>query len=134
MKAELTRSYDLSALHILQRPGLSLEENLALFGPCARLHGHDYRVAVTIGGAIDERTGEVADREILDRVVDSVLIQPFAGSLLNDHFELPTGEVLARDFYRLLAPELPGLVRVAVVETAKNRFRYPSRAVTDPRG
>ena len=39
---------------------------------------------------------------------------------------ITTGESLARAFWRLLVPALPSgaLARVAVVETAKNRFEY----------
>jgi 6-pyruvoyl-tetrahydropterin synthase len=40
---------------------------------------------------------------------------------------ITTGENLARVFWRLLEPELPALCRVAVVETAKNRFEYSER-------
>jgi len=39
---------------------------------------------------------------------------------------ITTGESLARAFWRILVPALPAesLRRVAVVETAKNRFEY----------
>ena len=127
-RARLTRVYPISALHVLQQPGLSLEENLELFGACARPHGHNYQVQVTVAGPIDTQTGEVADREVLDATVRTVLIEPYDGSHLNEHFASTTGEALARDFFELLQPRLPDLdlVRVTLVETAKNRFAYPA--------
>lgn len=125
--AQLTRCYPLSALHVLALPGLTLDDNLAIFGPCARRHGHDYQVQVTVAGEINAETGRLVEREALDRVVNRVLILPFDGSHLNDHFANTTGEALARAFYDLLAPALEGveLVRITLVETAKNTFIYP---------
>ena len=37
---------------------------------------------------------------------------------------ITTGESLARAFWELLAPSVPALARVAVTETANNRFEY----------
>ena len=123
---QLTRSYTLSALHVLGRSDVSVDENLAIFGPCARPHGHDYRVQVTVSGTVDGITGRVVERDQLDAAVERALIGPFDGSHLNDHFANTAGEALVRDFFELLVPELEGvtLVRVTLVETAKNRFVY----------
>jgi len=42
---------------------------------CERLHGHNYRVAVTVYGAVDPATGFVVDFAVLKRVVRG-LIEP----------------------------------------------------------
>ncbi len=130
MTVELTRVYHFSAAHQLANPTLSSEENAALYGACAGLHGHNYYLEVTVGGTPDRVTGMVLDLAQLDEVVQRRLLDQV------DHHSLEaapalagvitTGESLARAFWRPLAAALPTgvLRRVTVVETAKNRFEY----------
>ena len=125
----LTRRYHFSAGHRLESPHLTAAENAAVYGACLRAHGHNYYVEVTVEGTPDPATGMAADVAALDEIVDRELISRV------DHRELETavpelsgvittGESLARAFWGLLAPRLPALARVAVIETAKNRFEY----------
>jgi 6-pyruvoyltetrahydropterin/6-carboxytetrahydropterin synthase len=127
---EMTRVYHFSAGHRLESPSLTPEANARLYGPCARGHGHNYYLEVTVRGAPDPVTGmlfdlgrldEVVQREILDHVDHRTLetVPRLAGVI-------STGEGLAHAFWRLLTTALPArvLARVTVVETAKNRFEY----------
>jgi 6-pyruvoyltetrahydropterin/6-carboxytetrahydropterin synthase len=52
-----------SAAHFLTLPG----------HVCERLHGHNYRVAVTVDGPVDAVTGFVVDFAVLKRVVQAVI-------------------------------------------------------------
>ena len=52
-----------SAAHFLTLPG----------HVCERLHGHNYRVAVTVEGPVDPATGFVIDFAVLKRVVQAVI-------------------------------------------------------------
>ena len=52
-----------SAAHFLTLPG----------HVCERLHGHNYRVAVTVDGPVDPATGFVVDFAVLKRVVQGVI-------------------------------------------------------------
>jgi 6-pyruvoyltetrahydropterin/6-carboxytetrahydropterin synthase len=131
---EITRVYHFSAAHRLESPRLTSDENAALYGPCARPHGHNYYVEVTLAGVPDPVTGMAIDLGEVDATV--------AGNLLQhvDHHSLETvpalagvittGEGLARAFWDVLVPALPPgtLTRVRVVETAKNRFEYRGEA------
>ena len=131
---EITRIYHFSAAHRLESPRLTSALNAELYGPCARVHGHNYYVEVTLAGVPDEVTGMAVDLGRVDATV--------AGSLLQhvDHHTLEsvpalagvitTGEGLARAFWDVLAPVLvpATLRRVRVVETAKNRFEYRGEA------
>ena len=131
---EITRVYHFSAAHRLESPTLTSDENLALYGACARRHGHNYYVAVTLAGVPDPLTGMAVDLGEIDTTVRSSLLEHV------DHHELEgapvlagvitTGEGLARAFWDVLAPVLPAgtLRRVRVVETAKNRFEYRGEA------
>jgi 6-pyruvoyltetrahydropterin/6-carboxytetrahydropterin synthase len=127
---ELTRVYHFSAAHQLANPALSSEENAALYGACAGVHGHNYYLEVTVGGTPDRVTGMVFDLAQLDDVVQHRLLDQVDHRSLEAAPALAgvitTGESLARAFWRPLAAALPTgvLRRVTVVETAKNRFEY----------
>jgi len=126
----LTRVYHFSAAHCLANPALTAEDNAALYGPCARPHGHNYYLEVTVAGVPDPDTGMAVDLEALDRTVTRSLLDQVDHHRLEDAPALAgvitTGEGLARAFWRALAGPLPAgrLRRVAVQETAKNRFEY----------
>ena len=127
---ELTRVYHFSAAHCLANPRLSPADNALLYGPCARAHGHNYYLEVTVGGVPDPDTGFAVDVDLVDRTVSQSILEHV------DHHQLEhapplagvitTGEGLARAFWRTLVAVLPDrqLRRVAVQETAKNRFEY----------
>jgi 6-pyruvoyltetrahydropterin/6-carboxytetrahydropterin synthase len=127
---ELTRVYHFSAAHRLESPTLSVEENARRYGPCFRPHGHNYYLEVTMRGEPDPVTGMVIDIGRVDDVVSATVLDHVDHRTLEEVPQLrgviTTGESLARAFWDVLAPALrPGaLARVAVVETAKNRFEY----------
>jgi len=122
----LTRRYMISAMHVLSSPSLSAEENRSLYGKCCNIHGHDYRIEVTVVGVIDPMSGLSCDRDRLDKLVEKVLIEPFHKSNLNKHFKNTTGEALARAFFELLQLRLKPLkiARVRVQETPRNFFTW----------
>jgi 6-pyruvoyltetrahydropterin/6-carboxytetrahydropterin synthase len=128
-RVELTRVYHFSAAHRLESPALDAEANARLYGQCSRAHGHNYYVEVTMSGLPDPVTGMAVDLARVDAIVEG------AGLAHVDHRALEeapclrgvttTGEGLAKAFWDVLAPALPGtLVRIGVTETAKNRFAY----------
>ena len=128
MTVELTRVYHFSAAHRLQNPALPPDANAALYGPCAREHGHNSYLEVTVQGVPHARTGFAFDLGVLDAVVQREVL----GHVDHESLErvpalegvITTGEGLARAFWQRLRPALPAgsLVGVTVVETAKNRF------------
>jgi 6-pyruvoyltetrahydropterin/6-carboxytetrahydropterin synthase len=125
LHSRLTRTYVLPALHTLTGSGFSAQENLQVFGPCSRLHGHDYRIEVSVTGPVDQKSGMMIQRDEMDRIVESNLIEPLKGRNLSDHFSHTTGEALAIEFYALLESHFPAparLERLTVHETPKNSF------------
>lgn len=131
---EVTRVYHFSAAHQLVNPALSAAENAALYGPCARVHGHNYYVEVTVAGIPDPRTGMAVDLAALDDAVHGAVIEAVDHQTLEAVPALAgvitTGEGLARVFWARLGPRLSAgaLRRVTVQETAKNRFEYRGEA------
>jgi 6-pyruvoyltetrahydropterin/6-carboxytetrahydropterin synthase len=126
----LTRAYHFSAGHQLVNPALSSEANAALYGACHRPHGHNYYLEVSVAGTPDPLTGMAVDLAALDAQVARSLLDQVDHHTLEEAPALAgvitTGESLARAFWRVLEPLVPPghLRRVAVVETAKNRFEY----------
>ena len=92
---------------------------------CARLHGHSFRVRVTVTGPLDSHLGWVMDfadlkhafRPIHD-AVDHRYLNEVAG------LENPTSEVLARWIWQRLHPTLPQLSAVEVRETCTTGCVY----------
>ena len=91
-----------AAAHRLARPELSMAENEAIYGKCARPngHGHNYLLDVTVRGSIDARTGMVCDLAALQQLVADLVVEPFDHTFLNKdvaHFAscVPTAENIA---------------------------------------
>jgi 6-pyruvoyltetrahydropterin/6-carboxytetrahydropterin synthase len=132
MTITVTRVYHFSAGHRLESPHFTPEENARLYGACHRAHGHNYYVEVTVRGTPHRVTGMAADLGAVDDAVRRVLLDRMDHQHLDDTVPelagvITTGENLACAFWGLLAPVVPALCRVAVVETAKNRFEYSGR-------
>lgn len=133
----LTRRYRFSASHRLDAPGLSADENRALYGKCNNPHGHghDYALEVSVSGPVDAESGRVADVEALDALVREQVIGPFDHHDLNTEVPafaalVPTTENLALEIRSRLAGRWsqlfpgrgPALDRIRIQETKRNRF------------
>ena len=92
---------------------------------CARLHGHSFRVRVTVSGPVGETSGWVMDFADLKEAVQPT-IDALDHRLLNDveGLENPTSEVLARWIWERLETDLPGLAAVEVRETCTSGCTY----------
>ena len=114
MKAYLTRRYMFSASHRLHSERLTEEENRETYGKCNNPygHGHNYIIEVTVGGAVDERTGMVCDLVELDECVRSHVLERYDHQNLNvlEEFaaEVPTTENLCISIYEIVKREFRG--------------------------
>jgi 6-pyruvoyltetrahydropterin/6-carboxytetrahydropterin synthase len=129
----VTRRVSFNAAHRLHNPGLSEEENRALFGKCnnPNWHGHNYKLDVSVCGPIDERTGYVIDLKVLRDRVEEHLIEKMDHKNLNVDVEFlrgvnPTAENIVVACWRVLEPVVePGrLVRLRLWETDNNYVEY----------
>ena len=132
MKAYFTRAYTISASHRLHSGALSAEENRTTFGKCNNPHGHghNYRIEVTVGGAIDPATGMVINMATLDAIVHEQVVSRFDHMNLNlDPLfanQVSTTENLSIAIFNLLQPALqPAILeKVRIEETENNFFEY----------
>jgi 6-pyruvoyltetrahydropterin/6-carboxytetrahydropterin synthase len=123
----LVRDYAFEAAHFLPRVPESHK--------CRRMHGHSYKVRVTLVGPIDPELGWLVDFSALDEIVDPI-VREIDHRVLNEIAGLdnPTSELLAVWLWRRVSAAMPHLVEIEVAETADSRcaFRGPTSAVGHP--
>ena len=117
MHVRLTRDFTFEAAHLLPKAPEGHK--------CRRLHGHSFRVEVTVEGEVDPATGWLLDYGEIKR-----LIEPLRAQL--DHYYLnevkglenATSENLAIYIWNALRPTIPQLSAVTVWETADGKCTY----------
>lgn len=117
---EIFKQFKFEAAHFL--PGVPEGHK------CRRMHGHSYRVKVTVRGTPDPVTGMVLDFAELTRVCGPV-IDSLDHRVLNEipGLENPTAENLAVWLWGRFHGTVPGLVRIEVLETANSGVIYEGR-------
>lgn len=101
---ELTREFTFDAAHFLTK----------YHGKCEHLHGHTYRLWVTIAGEIQDN-GMLLDHGFLKKIVKERVIDRFDHRCLNDFFENPTAELIAKDIWDTLV-DLPELLKAEAAD------------------
>lgn len=113
---EISKEFTFSAGHHLK----GLEEG----HPCARPHGHNYRVRVTLRAEAVDRVGFVRDYgelSLLKKYLDS----HFDHRILNTQISFnPTAELLAVHLYTYCKQFWPETYKVEVSETDKTWAAY----------
>lgn len=117
MRVRLVKEYRFEAAHRLPHvpPGHK----------CERLHGHSFKIELSVEGEADPTSGWFIDYAVLDDAWQPCF------ELLDHHYlnevsglENPTSEVLSHWLWSRLRPALPSLTRVTVFETCDARCEY----------
>ncbi|MDO8519804.1 MAG: 6-carboxytetrahydropterin synthase [Deltaproteobacteria bacterium] len=128
----LTTSYDICAAHKLWNKAWDETKNRAAFGHCADLHGHQYKLEVTLTGEISPDTGMLLNGHEIDRIIRDKILTRMDHKYLNDDIPFfkehqPTAEWIAVWVFE----ELKGafqvncrLVRIRVYETPSLYAEY----------
>ncbi len=82
--------------------------------PCEELHGHTYKLIVTVEGPVKE-DGMVIDFTEIKRIVNKEIMPSLDHKSLNDVFDNPTTEIVAQWIFDKLKP-LMNVVSVRVWE------------------
>jgi len=95
---------------------------------CGRMHGHSFKVEISVDGKMDPETGWVYDHARISRAMDPIMEQ-LDHAYLNDieGLENPTIEVMAHWLWEKLEPQLPGLAEIVIHETPSARCTYRGR-------
>ncbi|MCL2011710.1 MAG: 6-carboxytetrahydropterin synthase QueD [Cystobacterineae bacterium] len=99
-------------LHFSSAHHLPLHE-----GACRRLHGHNYRLRVTLGGMPEGGSGMLMDFETLKKKVWDTCLVEVDHRNLNDIFENPTAENMLLWLWKRLEPEFKNLKELVLWET-----------------
>jgi 6-pyruvoyltetrahydropterin/6-carboxytetrahydropterin synthase len=120
VRVKLTRDFTFEAAHLLPKAPEGHK--------CRRLHGHSFRVEITVEGEVAPETGWFLDYGVIAAAVD-----PIRAKL--DHYYLnevpglenPTSENLARWIWEQVRPSLPSLTKITVHETCESRCEYEGK-------
>lgn len=131
----LTRRFVFSASHRLVSDRLDAAGNAAAFGACQRIHGHNFRLEVTVTGEPDPTTGFFCNVLELERTVRELVVAPCDHQLLNEvplfAGLVPTMEMAAQVFWKTLQPELAArgmrLCALCFAETDEHWVRIEDR-------
>jgi len=117
VKAEITREFTFEAAHHLPPVGPDHK--------CFRLHGHLFKVEVSVAGEIDPEMGWVMDFGQLAHIGGKVMSE-LDHRVLNDidGLDVPTSENIARYLFEKIGTQVDGLVAVTVHESPYSRCEY----------
>lgn len=101
-------------------------------GACHNLHGHSYKLEVTVGGDVKSDTnnpkcGMIIDFKDLKKIVKDVAVDKYDHSYLNDFFENPTAEIMVNRIAIDIMKKLPDgvyLVSCKLWETTTSYAEY----------
>lgn len=93
-------------------------------GPCARVHGHNYRFLVGVEGEVDPKSGMIADFGDIKAAVQEHVLTRVDHRDLNDVLANPTAENIARWIWETLDGRLPGLREVRLFEIPDSCVTY----------
>ena len=118
---ELTVDSNFSAAHLIE----------GYKGDCARMHGHTWKVSLTVGAETMDDIGICIDFKDIARVLDEI-VDNFDHRLLNEIEVLdgcnPTAENLARIIYGLCVAKIQHndieVLSVTVAESERYRVTY----------
>ena len=92
MKVSVTKCFGFESAHFL--PNYD--------GDCSRLHGHSYKLQVTVSGSVDEATGMVIDFNVLKDIVNNKVVHKYDHQFLNEFFHNPTAENMVQHIFKEL--------------------------------
>ena len=117
MIARLTKDFTFEAAQTLP--------NVPPDHKCRRMHGHSFKVEISVEGEVDPHLGWVYDHAEISKAVEP-LLEKLDHSYLNeiDGLENPTIEYIAAWLSRHLRSKCPGLCEIVIHETPTARCSY----------
>jgi len=123
MRVELVKEFTFEAAHRLPHAPSGHK--------CTRLHGHSFRVAVTVEGEVDTRsqTGWLIDYNDIKQATKPLLDQYLDHAYLNEveGLENPTSEIISKWIWDRVKERLPGLKRISLFETCTSGCHYEGK-------
>jgi 6-pyruvoyltetrahydropterin/6-carboxytetrahydropterin synthase len=89
-------------------------------GKCRNLHGHTYKLFVSLKGSVNPETGMIIDFYDLSKIVQEKVIAKLDHCFLNDLIPLSTAENISAWIWDQLKQSLPNLFQLELFETSDN--------------
>ena len=120
MRARLTKEFTFEAAQTLPKAPEGHK--------CRRMHGHSFKVEVSVEGDVNPKSGWVYDHAQISEAMKP-LVKLLDHEYLNDieGLENPTIEIMAQWFWQKLERQCPGLCKIVVHETPTARCIYRGR-------
>ncbi|MEI7511057.1 MAG: 6-carboxytetrahydropterin synthase QueD [Candidatus Peregrinibacteria bacterium] len=93
-------------------------------GKCETLHGHTYKIHVTVQAQKDEKTGMAFDFVELKKAVKTEIVDLWDHQLINDHIENPSAENMAEYAWEKMEEHQIPVFEVKVWETPTSFVTY----------
>ena len=86
--------------------------------PCKNIHGHSFKIIITIGAEVQKKSGFVMDFGDIDLIFEPIKVV-IDHSYLNEieGLENPSSENLCKWIWKRLSPRLPILKKIEIKET-----------------
>ncbi|XP_054155710.1 6-pyruvoyl tetrahydrobiopterin synthase-like, partial [Oppia nitens] len=130
----LTRIETFSSAHSMNSRLLDQQTNVKTFGKCNQIHGHNYRIELTVKGSVDPVTGFLMNINELKELMDETILKPFDHKLIDrdipDFFDnniVSTAENIVVYIWKAVSQRLPTnilLHKIKLYETDKNVVTY----------
>jgi 6-pyruvoyltetrahydropterin/6-carboxytetrahydropterin synthase len=117
MRARLTKDFFFESAQTLP--------NVPPGHKCGKMHGHSFRVEISVEGEVNPETGWIYDHAEIGRAMNPLIAQ-LDHAYLNEvpGLENPTIELMAAWFWKKLALQCPGLCEIVIHETPWARCSY----------
>jgi len=112
MPFSVNKDFEFSAAHFLTK----------YHGKCENLHGHNYKLTVTVSGELND-DDLLIDFTELKNLVKKLVIDVLDHTNLNDRFPNPSCELIAQWIFQTLKPHL-AVSQVQLWETSTSSVTY----------
>lgn len=126
----ITKEFTFAAAHKLEN----------YVGKCANLHGHEFKLLVTVSGEPDE-SGMILDFKNLKKIVEKNVIEKLDHTYINDMLFLaegdeifnPTAELLGNWIFNHLVKYLPRFLKLEEIKLYETPTSYVTITRTVPK-
>jgi len=125
----ITKIYHFCAAHKYGHENWPCAKNHQVFGKDADIHGHNYKLEISVTGPINEDTGFIIDLDILSEIVKNEVLDYMDHSQIEkdiDWFEnrQPSTENMVIFIWQQLQSELPGKVKLVKIKLQETPTIY----------
>ena len=115
---KISKEFTFDAAHKLYNPLWSDEKNKKVYGKCYNLHGHTYKLIITVEG-VQDASGMLINFVDLKKIVQTVILDKVDHAYLNEVFPedmITTCENMVNAFWNMLKDKV-NIVEITLYET-----------------